>query len=194
MAKARTGIFCASSIALVAGVLGCGGGGLGLPSIFVPLTINEQKIPGYTPPSLQSTCAVNLSGTGVLSPDSFQPVSLSVKHSKELQGESAVGFLTVKLDKVTLNIIPPSQAGQTWDFLDSIKLFADVPGQNKPPVLVAELSPVPRGQTAIVIKGTGADIADIASADNFEVTGQVSGRPPCADVHFNGEADFKVSL
>src|SRR5437764_5915809 len=102
MAKPRSGIFCPSLIALVAGVLGCGGNGLGLPSIFVPLTIHEQTIPGYTAPALQSTCAVNLAGTGVLSPDSFQPVSLSIKHSKELQGQSAVGFLTVKLDKVTL--------------------------------------------------------------------------------------------
>jgi len=194
MAKPRSRIFDASLIALFAAVLGCGGGGLNLPSIFVPLDISEQKIPGYTPPSLQSSCAVNLAGTGVLSPDSFQPVSLSIKHSKELQGESAVGFLKVVLDRVTLTIISPSQAGQTWDFLDSIKLFADVPGQNQPPVLVAELDPVPRGQTTIVVKGTGADISSIASADNFEVTGQVSGRPPCADVHFNGQADFNVSL
>jgi hypothetical protein len=53
---------------------------------------------------------------------------------------------------------------------------------------------VPRGQTSIRIEGTGADISDIASADRFEVRGEVSGRPPCADVHFDGEADFKVSF
>jgi hypothetical protein len=137
---------------------------------------------------------VNVPGSGTLSSDALQPIAFDIKGSKELQGQSVLGFTKVTLDHVDLTIIPPSQAGQTWDFLDSIKLSADVPGRGDPPVLVAVLDPVPRGQTTIRIAGTGADISDIASADRFEIRGEVSGRPPCADVHFDGNAKFEVSL
>ena len=182
-------------ILLVSATLGCGNDGLGgLPGIPVSLDISEQKIPGFAPPSAQASCAVNVPGSGALSTDSLQPISFDLKSSRELQGQSVLRFTKVKLEHVDLDVIPPSQAGQTWDFLDSIRLFADVPGRGDPPVLVAELNPVPRGQTTIRIEGTGADISDVASADRFEVRGEVSGRPPCADVHFDGEADFKVSF
>jgi len=182
-------------ILLVAAALGCGNDGLGgLPGISVSLDISDQKIPGFAPPSAQASCAVNVPGSGALSSDSLQPISLDLKSSKELQGRSVLRFTKVKLEHVDLNIIPPSQTGQNWDFLDSIKLFADVPGRGDPPVLVAVLDPVPRGVTSIRIAGTGADISDIASADRFEVRGEVSGRPPCADVHFDGDAKFEVSL
>jgi hypothetical protein len=181
-------------VLLVALCVGCGKGGLGLPGIGVTLDISEQKIPGAAPPALQSSCAVNIPGAGALSPDALQPISLTLKGSKELQGQSALGFTKVTVDHVDLNITPPSQAGQNWDFLDSIKLFASVAGSGNPPVLVAVLDPVPRGQTSIRIKGTGADISDIASHDHFDVSGEVSGRPPCADVHFDGDAEFEVTI
>lgn len=42
--------------------------------------------------------------------------------------------------------------------------------------------------------GKDVNIADIASQDEFQITGQVSGRPPCADVHFDGSAKFDVTL
>ena len=173
--------------------VGCGGdhGGL-LGSIGVSLDIDDQTIPGFTPAPLQGTCVVNIPGTGAISTDILTPISFNIKASDELQGQGVISFADVFVDNITLNIIPPSQAGQTWDFLDSIRLFATAPGEE--PVLVAELSPVPRGQTTIVIPGTDNDISDIASNDEFTVTGDVSGRPPCADVHFDGEADFDVSL
>ena len=182
------------TLLLVLGSLGCGKGGLGLPGIGVSLDISDQKIPGFASPALQSSCVVNVPGSGAIRSDALQPISLNITHSKELQGQSALGFTKVTLDHVDLHIIPPSQDGQTWDFLDSIKLFADVPGRGDPPVLVAVLDPVPRGQTTIRIAGTGTDISDIASADHFEVRGEVSGRPPCADVHFDGTAKFEVSF
>ena len=184
----------AAATAFVVAFVGCGDHGLCLPGVTVNLDISEQTIPGFAPSSVQGSCAVNATGSGALSTDSFQPVSLSIKDSQELRGRSILRFTRVEVDEVRLTIIPPSQSGQTWDFLDSIELFADVPGDNQPPVLVAKLDPVPRGQTTIVINGTGADISDIASHDTFEVTGQVSGRPPCADVHFDGKAKFDVGL
>jgi len=171
----------------------CGGdhGGL-LGAIGVSLDIDDQTIPGYTPQALQGACVINGAGTGPISPDVLTPISFDIKASDELKGQAAIGFAKVFVDKITLTIIPPSQSGQTWDFLDSIRLFASAPGEDSK--LVAELDPVPRGQTTIVIPGKDVDIADIASHDEFQVTGQVSGRPPCADVHFDGSAKFDVTL
>ena len=187
--RGRRGTLC---VLLVALCFGCGKGGVGLPGIGVTLDISRQKIPGTLPPSLQGSCTVNVPGAGALSPEALQPISLTLKGSQELQGQAALGFVRVTVDHVDLNVVPPSQSGQNWDFLDSIRLFANAPGHS--PVLVAVLDPVPRGQTSIRIKGTDADISDIASEDEFEVSGQVSGRPPCADVYFDGDAAFEVSL
>ena len=176
--------------------VGCGGDGDGglLGSIGVSLDIDDQTIPGFTPAPLQGACVVNVPGSGAISTDILTPISFNIKASDELQGQAAIGFADVFVDDITLRIIPPSQSGQTWDFLDSIQLFASVPGSGDAPVLVAELDPVPRGLTTLVIPGKDVDISDIAEEDDFVVTGSVSGRPPCADVHFDGEANFDVSL
>jgi hypothetical protein len=160
----------------------------------VSLDISEQTIPGFLPPSLQATCNPTVPIFGNLGPDSIVPITFSIKASQELKGKSFIGFARVQLDHVTLTIVPPSQSGQTWDFLDSVKLYAQAVGSSQPPVLVAELNPVPNGKTEIEIPGTGVDISDIASADKFQISGVVTGRPPCADVHFIGNADFNVSL
>jgi hypothetical protein len=181
---------------VAAWLAGCGknGGGILSTSIPVSLDISEQTIPGYLPAALQATCNPAIPGVGNLGPDSILPITFDIKASQQLKGKDFIGFVHVSLDHVTLTIVPPSQTGQTWDFLDSIKLFAQAVGSTKPPVLVAELNPVPNGKTEIDIPGTGVDISDIASADKFQISGEVTGRPPCADVHFVGEADFDVSL
>jgi len=180
---------------LTACLVACGKGGVGgLLSVAVSLDISEQTIPGFLPAELQVTCNPTVPIVGNLGPDTILPITFDIKASQELKGKDFIGFARVELDHVTLTIVPPSQSGQTWDFLDSVKLFAQVVGSTDPPVLVAELNPVPNGRTEIEIPGTGTDISDIASADKFQITGEVTGRPPCADVHFVGEADFDVSL
>ena len=178
---------------VVLAAVACGGdhGGL-LGSIGVSLDIDDQTIPGFLPDALQGTCVVNIPGTGAISTDILTPISFNIKASDELKGQAVIGLAKVFVDKITLTIEPPSQSGQTWDFLDSIQLFASAPGEE--PKLVAELDPVPRGQTTLVIPGKDVDISDIASHDEFQVAGSVNGRPPCADVHFDGDAKFDVSL
>jgi len=176
-------------------IAACGkNGGSGLFSVPISLDISDQTIPGFTPAALQAACNPAIPGVGNLGPDSIVPITFDIRASQQLKGQSIAHFARVELDHVTLRIVPPSQAGQTWDFLDSVELFAQAVGSSAPPVLVAKLDPVPNGQTEIVIPGTGADISDIVSADKFQITGQVSGRPPCADVHFNGNADFNVGF
>jgi hypothetical protein len=184
------------SLCLLAACLAaCGkNGGLLSTSVPVALDIDEQTIQGYLPDDLQAACNPAIPGLGNLGPDSILPITFDIKASQELKGRDFISFAHVELDHVTLTIVAPSQSGQTWDFLDSIKLFAQVVGSTDPPVLVAELNPVPNGRTEIEIPGTGADISDIASADKFQISGEVSGRPPCADVHFVGKVKFDVSL
>ena len=190
----REAIRAGALLALALAAAGCGSGGSRL-SFAIPLDISEQTIPGSFPASLQGACNPTIQGVGTLAPDAITPVSFTLKDSKQLQGQSFVRFAKVVLERVTLTIlIPPSQAGQTWDFIDSVSIYADDPATPDPPVLVAKLDPVPRGLTTMVIPGTGVDISDIASADRFTVSGTVTGRPPCADVHFDGKADFDVSL
>jgi hypothetical protein len=187
---ARTALLFA--IALAAAYCGKHGG-IDLGTIPVSIGFGDQTIPGYADQSAQSLCTVNLAGNTAISPDSLQAISFNIKASEELDGRGELRFTHVEVDKITLNIISPSQSGQTWDFLDSIRLFARKVGDTDA-TLVAVLDPVPRGQTTIVANGTNANISDIASADRFEIFGQVSGRPPCADVHFDGDVDFDVSL
>ena len=176
-------------------IAACGdhGGGL-ISAIPVSLDISDQTIPGYVPAPLQAACNPAIPGLGNLGPDSILPITFDIRASQQLQGKDFIDFVHVELDHVTLNIVSPSQPGQTWDFLDSIKLFAQKVGSADPPVLVAELDPVPNGKTEIEIPGKSVDVSEIVSADKFQISGEVTGRPPCADVHFVGEAVFDVSL
>jgi hypothetical protein len=130
-------------LALVSLVAGCGGGGLDdLLTFGVPLEIEDQTIQGYVPDPLQVTCNPNAQGAGNLGPDTITPISFSLRDSEELRGQSIIRFARVELERVTLRIlIPPSQAGQTWDFVDSISIFADDPATPEPPVLVGQARP-----------------------------------------------------
>jgi hypothetical protein len=159
-----------------------------LVTIGVDVDIDRQTVPGLNLPA----CDLLVDVLPVL----VQPLTIDLRGEEELEGEDVIGnFESVVLEDVTLDIVDvPSGDTDNWDFVDSVRLFADDPDTIDPPVLVAELDPVPNGLTRMVIPGTGEDIADIASADNFTVSGEVTGRIPCDDVHFVGEANFDVEL
>ncbi len=170
----------------------CGGSGGGLPGIPIGLDIERQTVHGFAGPDVTSC---DLPTTMPIGSGFLAPLSINLRDSEELQGRSFIRFTDVVLEKVVLRTVDvPAGDQDTWDFLTSIRLFADDPADAEPRVLVAELDPVPRGKTEITIPGTGVDISDIASADRFIVTAEVSGFPPCDDVHFDGEADFEVSI
>ena len=159
-----------------------------LVTIGVDVDIERQTIPGLNLPG----CELLLDALPLL----LQPLTIDLRGEEELEGEDVIGeFESVVLEDVTLDIVDvPAGDSDNWDFVDSVRLFADDPDTPEPPVLVAELDPVPSGITRMVIPGTGVDIADIASADNFNVVGEVTGRVPCDDVNFVGEANFDVEL
>jgi hypothetical protein len=171
--------------------IACGEGSF-IPSVGVDLDIPRQTIKGFLEPPF--TNCDQLSELTIGNP--FAPFVFRLRDAEELQGQDIVTFKNVVLEKHTLDTVDPAPGGEVdnWDFVDSVKLYADRPDDDKPRVLVAELDSVPTGVTRIVIPGTGVDISDIASADSFTVSGEVTGRPPCDNVNFVGQADFDVTV
>ena len=172
--------------------ISCGGDG-GLDDLFtfrVSVDSDRETVPGLLPVSC------DLEQLGDLLPGLLLPLTIDLRAEEELEGEGIIGsFESVVLDKVTLSIRDvPAGDSDDWDFLDSVRFYADDPTTVEPRVLVAELNPVPSNATEITVEGTGVDISDIASADTFTVTGEVTGRIPCDEVHFVAEADFDVEL
>jgi hypothetical protein len=162
-----------------------------LVTVDVDVDIDRQTVPGLLPlPGVPCEELIQVL------PGLMQSLTIRLADEEELQGEDVIGnFESVKLDNVTLDIVDvPSGDSDNWDFIDSVRLFADDPSTVDPPVLVAELDPVPQGITTMVIPGLDVELVDIASAENFVVSGEVTGRIPCDEVHFQGEAKFDVEL
>jgi hypothetical protein len=184
------------SLSVLLGICGvllaaCGDNGL-FPGIPIDLPIERQTVPGFAG---HGAASCDFPTSASIGSSFLAPLTINLRDSEELRGKSFIRFTRVTLEKVVLSIRDvPAGDSDTWDFLTSIRIFADDPSDGEPPVLVARLDPVPRGKTEITIRGTGVNIADIASADRFVVTGDVSGFPPCDDVVFDGEADFEVAI
>jgi hypothetical protein len=185
----KRGVFFAAVLAFG---ISCGSDGVGdLVTVAVDVDIERQTIPGLLPvPGVPCEEIIQVL------PGLSQPITIDLRGEEELEGEGAIGaFKSVVLDVIRLDIVGvPAGDSDDWDFVDSIRLFADDPATADPPVLVAELDPVPQNITSMEIPGTGVDISDIASAENFTVSGEVSARVPCDEVKFEGEADFDVEL
>lgn len=172
--------------------IGCGGDSVGdviedLLAIGIDVDIERQTVPGIP---------ILCDELGQLLPQLSKPITIDLRGEEELQGEGVIGeFESVILKHIDLRIVDvPAGDRDDFDFVDSIRLYADVPNDTEPPVLVAELDPVPRNVTEIRIPGTRVQLRRIASRDNFTVSGEVTGRVPCDEVHFDGEADFEVEL
>ena len=168
--------------------IGCGSDAIrDLLRFDVDAEIERQTVPGVP---------ILCDDLGALLPALSPPLTINLKDEEELQGEGLIGeFESVILRHIDLRIVDvPAGDSDNWNFLDSVRLFADDPNDAEPPVLVAELDPVPQGVTEIRIPGTGVQLRRIASRDDFTVSGEVSGRVPCDEVHFRGEADFEVEL
>lgn len=185
-------IFSTLAAGLAALAIACGNDAIkDLLTVGVDVDIDPQTVPGLLP---ISSC--DLEDLGALLPGLFAPITLTLEDEDELQGFGPIDdFASVKLEKIDLDIINvPAGDSDDWDFVDAVRLFADDPTDAEPPVLVAELDPVPSNVTALDIPGTGVELAGIASSDDFVVSGSVTGRLPCDQVQFAGEADFEVEL
>lgn len=173
-------------------VVSCDEAGLrGIDILRVNVDSDRQTVPGLLP------IPCDLEQLGDILPGLLLPLTINLRGEEELEGHDVIGeFKSVKLVRVKLSIVDvPAGDTDNWDFVDSIRFYADDPSTPlEPRVLVAELDPVPSGETVIDVPGTGVDISDIASADTFTVSGEVTGRIPCDEVHFVAKAEFDVEL
>jgi hypothetical protein len=178
-----TGVLCSS----------CGSDSDSFFTITVAVPFPKQTVPGFAQPPL-TNCDFS---TGLLL-NSAALAGLTVRLSEEdeFAGHDLLDIRRVRVERVIFEIIDEAPGGDrdTFDFLDSIRLFADDPNDNQAEVLVLELDPVPSGRKRLVIPGTDVNIADIASRDSFMLRAEVSGRPPCDNVNFVGEVEFAVRL
>ncbi|MGH7961160.1 MAG: hypothetical protein ACRERD_04945 [Candidatus Binatia bacterium] len=179
---------------LTGGFLGsCGDSADDIFSFGVDVNIDRQTVPGFAEP-LVNNCdfATDL----ILNPAALTGLTIRFSEEEELQGRDIIDVDKVTVDRVVLEIVDEAPGGDqdTFDFIDSLRLFADDPNDNQPEVLVLVLDPVPTGQKRIVVRGTGVDITEIATRDTFILRGEASGRPPCDDVNFVGEVEFDVEL
>jgi hypothetical protein len=163
----------------------------GLNTMGVEVDIDRQTVPGATP---LTSC--NFGNSNVFDDASLIRFSVDFRNEDELdQGDAISRLDSVVLRDVTLTVRDvPSGDSDNFDFVDSLRLYADDPNDTQPEVLVAELSPVPNGATTIVIPGTGVELVDLADANPLIVRGEVDGRPPCDSVTFDGVADFRVEF
>ena len=185
------GVWTIGVVALGGALLAaCGDdGGSFLPAVGVDVDIDQQTVPGLLP---VPSCDL---GTLPLVDNILSPIRIDVAAEEELDGEDFIGLADVRVDEIRLRIV--NEAGgdtDNFDFVDSIRLYADDPTDDRERVLVAELDPVPNGVKEIVIPGKDVDVSDIASNDNFTVSGEGTGFLPCDAVHFEGEVEFDVSL
>jgi hypothetical protein len=155
----------------------------------VDVDIDRQTVPGFTPlPSCDALSEL------VIENESIGAFTVNFRQEDELEGVDLSRLDRVTLERIRLRIVDVPQGDQDdFDFVDSIRIFADDPGDSRPEVLVAELDPVPENQSEIVIAGTGVDIKDIV-ADNFIARIEADGRPPCDEVHFRGVAEFELGF
>jgi len=158
----------------------------------VDVNIPRQTVPGFASP-VETNC--DFPTDFILNPAALVG-SLTVSLPEEVEGHDIIDFDEVRIDRVILEIVDETPGGDqdTFDFVDSLRVFADDPNDNQPEVLVLELNPVPQGQKRIVIPGTGVNIREIATRDSFVLRGEATGRPPCDDVHFVGEVEFEVEV
>jgi hypothetical protein len=171
---------------------GCGGGGGdGILSFGVDIDIDQTTVPGFADPPL-SSCELEPSGT---LDSAFGEFTVDFSEEEEFQGHGPFELREVVLERIVLTIVDEAD-GDTddFDFVDSIRIFADDPDDPEPRRMVAELDPVPDGVKEIVIPGTGVDIADLAAADEFVGQIEATGRPPCDAVNFIGVAEFDVTV
>jgi len=180
-------------VGLVLGVLGAcgGGGGDGLVSFDVDIDIDETTVPGFADPlpSCEFTPA------GDLASDAFGEFTFDFSGEEEFEGRGPFELEKVVLERIRVRIVNEA-SGDTdnFDFVDTIKLFAEDPTNPQDSRLVAELDPVPDGVKELVIPGTGIDVADLLAEDTFVGRAEATGRPPCDEVNFVGVAEFEVTI
>jgi hypothetical protein len=109
---------------------------------------------------------------GVLAFDEFQSISLT--QELDNQGVSKDDVDSVRM--ISLALVIDGPAGANFDFLESIAFFAETEGQ--PRVLVAEIDPVPKGQTTLDLVMSGVELKPYVVAPSMKLSTTTKGKRP----------------
>ena len=109
---------------------------------------------------------------GVLSFDEFQSINLT----QELDNQGVTKDDVDSVRMIALSLVIDGPAGANFDFLESLAFYAETEGQK--PTLVAELDPVPKGQTSIELVMSGAELKPFVVAPSMKLTTQAKGKRP----------------
>ena len=98
---------------------------------------------------------------------------------------------SVRMKRFTLTITSPQ--GADFDFIDSIAFYAESDGL--PRVLVAELDPVPDGQSEIILDvNTEVELQPYVIAESMTITTEATGLRPEQETTVDANVVFDVDI
>src|SRR5581483_1155772 len=166
----------AAAVGLVPAIGGCG-----LIAFDVDQDLPEQTIQG------------NPLG-GILPQARGAATPLNVDLKSETQKRSTGPASSANLSALRFAATPHAMPSGNFDFVDEIHVFIDSPGSSLPKKEIANLAPVPKGQTTINLAVTpGIDLLPYINA-GAEITATATGRQPSQDFHFDGHVTITVHI
>ena len=177
----RTDCFCARAtlaLVFVAGVAGCGA-----LSFDVSQPVPEQTVQG--------------SPLGGLLPSFLpQPFPVTINVQQETAKRSTGPARSANLKQVEFQITPHSSPSGNFDFVDEIHIFVapSSSGSSLPMVEIANLKPVPKGQTTIDLTIVpGIDLLPYINA-GASISASASGHQPAQTVTYDGTVVVTVHI
>lgn len=127
----------------------------------------------------------NLSFTG------FNGFDISQSQEFRNQGYSKEQIDSVRMERFSLAIESPEDGN--FDFLDSIRFYANAEGQ--PEVLIAEIDPVPEGVAALELDvDPTVELQPYVVAPSVTITTRATGLRPPEETVVDAEAVFDVDV
>jgi hypothetical protein len=117
--------------------------------------------------------------------------SIDFSSQLENQGVTKDDVDSVKMTQFVVRIEGP--AGANFDFLDSVKFYAEAQGQ--PKILIAELVDVPTGAMKIELDvDPDVELKPYVVAPRMTISGEVSGKRPKEDTTVAAEVVLDVDV
>ncbi|MDC3953094.1 hypothetical protein [Polyangium jinanense] len=125
---------------------------------------------------------------GVLAFNEFQSINLT----QELDNQGVTKDDVDSVRMISLSLVIDGPAGANFDFLESLAFYAETEGQ--PKVLVAELDPVPKGQTSLDLVVSGAELKPYVVAPSMKLTTTTKGKRPPEETMVTAAAVLDVDV
>jgi hypothetical protein len=158
--------------------------GCGAISFDVSQSVPEQQVPG--------------SPLGGLLPSFLpQPFPITIDIKQETAKRSTGPASSANLKQVEFEMTPHGQSSSTFDFVDEIHIFvapSSSSGSSLPMVEIANLKPVPKGQTKIDLAIVpGIDLLPYINA-GASISATASGHQPAQTVTYDGTVVVTVHI